>query len=245
MANTVLITGASRGIGAATARYFGEQGWQVAVHYHEREDLALELVRELREMGTCAVALGADLACPDQASALPARAEEALATLDALVCGAGIALPQQLVTDTSGDEWRRLMGIDLDGVFYTIRGAVPSFVRRRQGAIVTISSMWGTTGASCEAPYSAAKAGVIGLTKALAKELGPSNIRVNCVAPGVIRTDMNRHLSQADMDALADQTPLCRTGDPEEVARAIFFLASEQSCFVTGQVLGVDGGMAV
>ena len=117
MANTVLITGASRGIGAATARYFGEQGWQVAVHYHEREDLALELVRELREMGTCAVALGADLACPDQASALPARAEEALATLDALVCGAGIALPQQLVTDTSGDEWRRLMGIDLDGVF--------------------------------------------------------------------------------------------------------------------------------
>ena len=150
MANTVLITGASRGIGAATARYFGEQGWQVAVHYHEREDLALELVRELREMGTCAVALGADLACPDQASALPARAEEALATLDALVCGAGIALPQQLVTDTSGDEWRRLMGIDLDGVFYTIRGAVPSFVRRRQGAIVTISSMWGTTGASCE-----------------------------------------------------------------------------------------------
>ena len=245
MANTVLITGASRGIGAATARYFGEQGWQVAVHYHEREDLALELVRELREMGTCAVALGADLACPNQASALPARAEEALATLDALVCGAGIALPQQLVTDTSDDEWRRLMGIDLDGVFYTIRGAVPSFVRRRQGAIVTISSMWGTTGASCEAPYSAAKAGVVGLTRALAKELGPSHIRVNCVAPGVIDTEMNAHLTQADLDDLGEEAPLGRIGAPEEVAKAIFFLADSQSSFITGQVLRVDGGMVI
>ena len=243
MANTVLITGASRGIGAATARYFGEQGWQVAVHYHEREDLALELVRELEKMGTRAAALGADLTRPDEASALPARAEEALAPLDALVCGAGIALPQQLVTDTSDDEWRRLMGIDLDGVFYTIRGAVPSFVRRRRGAIVTISSMWGTTGASCEVPYSAAKAGVIGLTKALAKEEGPSGIRVNCLSPGVIDTPMNGDLTEADLAALREETPLGRTGTPEETAQAAAFLLEQE--FITGQVLGVSGGMVV
>ena len=245
MANTVLITGASRGIGAATARYFGEQGWQVAVHYHEREDLALELVRELREMGTCAVALGADLACPDQASALPARAEEALATLDALVCGAGIALPQQLLTDTTDRQWRQVMGVDLDGVFYTMRAACPHMVRRQRGSIVTVSSMWGITGGSCEAAYSAAKAGVIGLTKAMAKELGPSHIRVNCVAPGVIDTEMNAHLSRADMDALGEETPLGRIGRAEEAARAIFYLASDQSAFVTGQVLPVDGGMVI
>ena len=137
------------------------------------------------------------------------------------------------------------MGVDLDGVFYTLRAAVPFFVRRKRGAIVTVSSMWGVTGGSCEVAYSAAKAGVIGLTRALAKELGPSHIRVNCVAPGVIDTEMNAHLSAEDLAALGEETPLGRIGTPEEAAAAICFLASEQASFITGQVLSADGGMVI
>ena len=138
-----------------------------------------------------------------------------------------------------------MMSVDLDGVFYTLRAAIPGMVRRKRGAIVTVSSMWGVTGGSCEAPYSAAKAGVAGLTKALAKELGPSNIRVNCVAPGVVNTDMNGHLSPRELAALGEEAPLGRIGAPDEIAQAILFLASERASFITGQVLRVDGGMVI
>ena len=172
-------------------------------------------------------------------------AQAALGHLDALVCNAGVALPVQLLTDTTDDQWRRVMGTDLDGVFFTLRAAIPGMVSRKRGAIVTISSMWGVTGGSCEAPYSAAKAGVIGLTKALAKELGPSGIRVNCVAPGAIETDMTAFLTPEDRAALADEAPLGRMGTPEEVADAIRFLAGEEARFITGQVLRVDGGMVI
>ena len=245
MSNHALITGASRGIGAATARLFAQEGWSVAVHYNASRAAAEQLAAELAGLGVRAVPIQADVADPEQAERLVRETEGALGPLDAVICNAGVALPQQLLTDTTADQWRRLMSVDLDGMFHTIRAAVPGLVRQKRGAIVTVSSMWGITGGSCETPYSAAKAGVIGLTRALAKELGPSGIRVNCVAPGVIDTAMNGHLTPKDLAALGEETPLCRIGQPVEVAQAIYFLASERASFITGQVLRVDGGMVI
>ena len=245
MPTTVLITGASRGIGAACARRFARDGWSVAVHYYKSEAEALALTEELRAAGAEAVPVRGDLSDPAQAARAVEAAQAALGHLDALVCNAGVALPVQLLTDTTDDQWRRVMGTDLDGVFFTLRAAIPGMVSRKRGAIVTVSSMWGVTGGSCEAPYSAAKAGVIGLTKALAKELGPSGIRVNCVAPGAIETDMTAFLTPEDRAALAGEAPLGRMGTPEEVAEAIRFLAGEEARFITGQVLRVDGGMVI
>jgi 3-oxoacyl-[acyl-carrier protein] reductase len=143
------------------------------------------------------------------------------------------------------EDWRRLFAVNVDGVFYAIRAALPHMVHRKTGKIVTVSSMWGVTGGSCEAAYSAAKAAVIGLTRALAKELGPSGITVNCVAPGVIDTEMNQNLGPQDLAALAEETPLGRIGRPEEVAQAILFLASPQAEFITGQVLQPNGGLVI
>lgn len=245
MSNHVLITGASRGIGTAAARLFAQEGWSVAVHYNASRAAAEQLAAELAGLGVKAVPIQADVADPEQAERLVRETEGALGPLDAVVCNAGVALPQQLLTDTTADQWRRLMSVDLDGMFYTLRAAIPGLVRQKRGAIVTVSSMWGITGGSCETPYSAAKAGVIGLTRALAKELGPSGIRVNCVAPGVIDTAMNGHLTPEDLAALGEETPLCRIGQPVEVAQAIYFLASERASFITGQVLRVDGGMVI
>ena len=245
MSHRVLITGASQGIGAATARLFAQEGWDVALNYNQSRAEAEALAAELSGLGVKAVPIQADISVPERAERLVREAEAALGPLDAVVCNAGTALVPQLFTDTTVRQWRNLMDIDLDGMFYTLRAAIPGLVRQKRGAIVTVSSMWGVTGGSCEAPYSAAKAGVIGLTKALAKELGPSNIRVNCVAPGVIDTSMNDHLSPEELAVLGEEAPLGRIGQPVEVAQAIYFLASERASFITGQVLRVDGGMVI
>lgn len=245
MERVVLITGASRGIGAATARLFAQNGWAVGINYCASAEAAQTLVEEIRAVGGTAIAVQGDVADSAQAARIVAETERELGPIDALVCNAGVALPQQLLTDTTDEQWRRVMGVDLDGVFYTIRAAVPGMVRRQQGSIVTVSSMWGVTGGSCEVAYSAAKAGVIGLTKALAKELGLSHIRVNCVAPGVIDTEMNAALAPESMELLAEETPLGRIGRGEDVARSILFLAGEESSFVTGQVLQTNGGIVI
>ena len=243
--SAVLITGSSRGIGAAAARRFAQGGWDVAVHCHRSRERALALAGELREMGVSATVVEGDVSDPAQAARLVDQAGQALGELDALVCNAGIALPQQLLTDTTDEQWRRVFAVDVDGVFYTIRAALPRLIHRKRGSIVTVSSMWGVTGGSCEVAYSAAKGAVIAMTRALAKELGPSGITVNCVAPGVIDTEMNGHLDRESLAALAEETPLGRIGRPEDVAESIFFLASPQAGFITGQVLQPNGGLVI
>ena len=242
---SVLITGASRGIGAAAARLFVREGWRVGLHYFRSERSALALGEELRRSGGEVLCLRGDVSDPEEIRAVVERAEAELGGLSCLVCNAGAALPTQLLTDTTPEQWRQVMGVNLDGVFYTLRSAIPPMVRRKGGSIITLSSMWGVTGGSCEAAYSASKAAVIGLTRALAKELGPSGIRVNCVAPGVIDTEMNAQLTREDLEALAQETPLGRIGAAWEVARSILFLAGEDAGFITGQVLQPNGGLVI
>ncbi|MCD7760895.1 MAG: 3-oxoacyl-ACP reductase FabG [Clostridiales bacterium] len=245
MPQTVLITGASRGIGAAAALAFGRRGWQVGVNYLHSRRQAEEVCQAIRQAGGTAIPIQGDVSRSDEAGRTVETALSALGGLDALVCNAGIALPQMLLTDVTDDQWRGLFAADVDGIFYTCRAALPHFVRQKAGAVVTLSSMWGQTGGSCEVAYSAAKGAVIAFTKALAKEVGPSHIRVNCVCPGVIQTDMNAHLSPDDLEALRQETPLECLGEPSDVAEAIYYLCSPQSRFVTGQVLGVNGGMVI
>ena len=239
MPKIALVTGASRGIGAAVARRLHADGYTVVINYVNSAEAAQTLAQELDGL-----ALRADVAYPEQVNAMVAAVLERFGRLDALICSAGVAW-QGLTQDMDDLSYRKIMSTDLDGAFYCCRAALPAMIRQKAGRIVLISSMWGETGGACEAAYSAAKAGVIGLTKSLAKELGPSNIRVNCVAPGVVDTDMNAHLSPRDLSALEEETPLGRIGTPEEIAQAIFFLASDRASFITGQVLAVDGGMVI
>ena len=244
MSKTVLITGASRGIGAETARRFAREGYAVGVNYCKSQTQAEDLVRELEAMGVTARAYQADVSDRIQVDRMVADFLRDFGQMDVLVCNAGIAR-QELFTDVTLDQWRQMLGINLDGVFHCCQATLPDMIRRKSGRIITLSSMWGQVGASCEVAYSAAKAGVIGLTKALAKEVGPSGITVNCVAPGVIETEMNGLLDQETKDALAEETPLERMGTPADVAEAIWFLASQGGSFFTGQVLAPNGGFII
>ena len=237
-----LVTGASGGIGQAVARELARRGWGVALHYWKNEASARRLEEEILAQGGSARRYQADLTDPAQVEALFAAAEEDFGFLEGLVNNAGTAW-KGLFTDMTLEDWRQVLDSDLTSVFLCCRRALPPMIRRKRGSIVNVSSMWGQVGASCEAAYSAAKAGVIGLTKALAKEEGPSGIRVNCLAPGVVRTPMNGDLSLEDLAALQEETPLERIGSPEEIAQAAAFLL--ENTFVTGQVLGVNGGLVV
>ena len=232
MNDHVLITGGSRGIGAATVLEFARAGYDVAFTWNSREDAALDVVQQAQALnpGGRFVALHADVSDSAQVNAAVQEALQQFGSLQALMCCAGIA-QQKLFTDLTDEDWHRMMGVDLDGVFYACRAVLPGMIRQKYGRILLVSSMWGQTGGSCEVHYSAAKAGVIGLTKALAKEEGPSGITASFTAE--------------DKAALAEETPVERLGTPEEVARTLVFLAGRGAGFITGQVLGVNGGIVI
>ncbi len=240
----VLVTGASRGIGAAAALEFARQGYGVAVHYHRREEDARRVAAEAEACGVPVLTVQADVADGEQVRRMAERVLGAFGQLDALVCNAGIS-HTGLFQDVDARTWRRVFAVNVDGVYHCCQAFLPHFIRRKAGSIVTVSSMWGQVGASCEVAYSAAKGAVIAFTKALAKELAPSGIRVNCVAPGAIDTEMNARLSAAELSALAEEIPLGRLGEPEEAARAIVFLAGGAASYLTGQILAPNGGMVV
>ena len=238
MAN-VLIIGGSRGIGAEAVRQFSAAGYRVAFTFHKSEIEADQLRQD-----TGAFPVRCDVKHHDSVKIAADKAVSVLGHIDVLICNAAIA-DFGLITDMDISRWEEVIGTNLSGVFYCVKYVLPAMISRKSGCIITVGSMWGETGASCEVAYSATKAGVIGFTKALAKEVGPSGIRVNCVSPGMIDTDMNANVSEGAVRAIVDETPLCRTGDPEDVARAMLFLASDDASFITGQVISVNGGLVI
>lgn len=238
---TVLITGGTRGIGEAAVKLFYEKGYHVAFGYKN----SVQKATEMTESYPGTLAIGGDLSLPGTGRRLVLETISVFDGIDILINNAGIAPPQALFTDSTRDEWERVTAVNLYAAMETAHAAAGYMVSQKSGVIINISSMWGLVGASCEVLYSTVKAGLIGFTKALAKELGPSHIRVNAVAPGVIKTDMNAHLSAEDMASLSEETPLCRLGTAEDVAKTLLFLAEDSGSFYTGQVLSPNGGFVI
>ncbi|MGN0794924.1 MAG: elongation factor P 5-aminopentanone reductase [Aristaeellaceae bacterium] len=244
MRKIALITGGSRGIGAACVRLFARNGYAVVFLANRSVERAQALTEELRAQGLDVSWRRCDVSDGTQAAAVIAEILRTYRHIDALVNCAGVA-HTGLFTDMTDAEWDALFAVNVRGVFSVTKAVLPGMISRKGGCVVNVSSMWGEVGASCEVAYSATKAAIIGMTKALAKEVGPSGVRVNCVTPGVIDTDMNARLTQEDRAALAEDTPLMRIGTAEEVAQTICYLCSEGASFITGQVLGVSGGLVV
>ena len=239
MKKTALITGASGAIGSAAAAALAEDGFRVALVYNSGEKAAESLAAKLNRV-TDAVICKADVSKREEVDRAFETAAEEFGGVSVLVNCAGIS-QQKLFTDITEKEFDRMMSVNVGGVFNCCQAALPFMIKNKRGKIINISSMWGISGASCEVHDSASKAAVIGLTKALAREVAPSNIQVNCVAPGVIDTKMNACFSEEELRALKEEVPLGRFGKPEEVASLIAFLASEKADYITAQVIGIDG----
>lgn len=239
-----LVTGASGGIGAAIGRQLAAAGYRVAAQYHTNEAACQRLCAEIIAAGGEAMAIGCDISSAAQVEEMFAQIEGQWGSVTLLVNNAGVAR-QQLFTDMTEDQWQTMWQVNVSGAIWCAKRALPAMIHAKQGCIVNVSSIWGMVGASCEVAYSATKGALISFSKALAKEVGPSGIRVNCVAPGVIDTPMNGHLSAADMAALKEETPLGVMGTPQDVAGLVGFLASEQGAFITGQVISPNGGFVI
>ena len=245
MEPVVFVTGGSRGIGAACARAFAQAGYRVAVGYRQSSERAEVLAAGLaKEVGRPMLAVGGDVADEEDVAEMFRQIRQELGEPQVLLNSAGICW-QGVFQDMTVEQWDRLFAVDVRGVFLCCRQAVTGMLLQGSGCIINISSMWGTAGASCEAAYSAAKAAVDGFTKALAKELGPSGITVNAIAPGLIDTDMNAHLGLEALEEIRLETPLEKLGQPEDVAAAAVFLASPGARFITGQILGCNGGLVI
>ena len=235
----VLISGGSRGIGKSLCKAFCALGYKVAFIYKSRDEAASELASS-----TGALPIKADISVPSEAKNAVERAYEYLGGFDVLVNNAGIS-QIKLFTEVADDEFSSIINTNLGGAFYLSREVAKHMIREHSGRIINIGSMWGKCGASCEVPYSASKAALRGMTMALAKELGPSGITVNCIEPGLIRTEMNSSLDEETIKGICEETPLMRMGEPEDVAALAVFLASDAASFITGQCIGVDGGFAI
>ncbi|MBQ4104890.1 MAG: 3-oxoacyl-ACP reductase FabG [Clostridia bacterium] len=243
---TAIVTGGARGIGAACAIALAKSGHDIVIGYKQSRERAEQLCDVIMSgYGVGAKAVKADVALSCEADALiEAAARDFGCSVDVLVNNAGVA-QQKLFTDITDEDWSRMLGTNLTGAFNCSRAAAKYMINQKSGVIVNISSMWGQVGASCEVHYSAAKAGLIGMTKALAKELAPSGVRVNCVCPGVVMTDMMSDFDSETISALEEETPLQRLGKPKDIADMVAFLCSERAEFVTGQILGVNGGFVI
>ena len=243
MNKTAVITGASRGIGKATAIEFARNGYNVLANYNNSEKEASELEKMLTEEGYSIKVFKADVSKSSEADAMIEYCLKEFGGLDVLVNNAGIS-QDKLFTDITDEDWERMMSVNVTSVFNCSRKALQHMIWEKSGSIINITSMWGETGGSCEVHYSASKAAIIGMTKALAKEVGPSNIRVNAVSPGVIMTDMCAYYGEETLNELKEETPLMKLGKPEDIAETVYFLA-EKGNFITGQVIGVNGGMVI
>lgn len=244
MNKTALVTGGGRGIGAAVVRKLCRGGFNVALNYNSSEDTAKSLSSELSSLGYNVFAVQCDVSSGESVRKMFESVRSEIGEVDLLINNAGIA-QQKLFTDITDGDWNKMIGVDLSGVFYTCREALPYMIRQKSGRIINVSSMWGQVGASCEVHYSAAKAGVIGLTKALAKEVGPSGITVNCVCPGAVDTDMMSSFSKEDIGALTEEIPLGRLASADDIAGVIAFLASDSADYITGQIIPVNGGFVI
>jgi 3-oxoacyl-[acyl-carrier protein] reductase len=241
---TVLITGSSRGIGSNMAEKFAREGYNVLINYNKSKDKAEELQTRLEGEGLSVKTFKADVSKRDEVESMFEYCLKEFGDLDVLVNNAGVA-KGMLFTDISDEDWDNLMNVNLKGVFHCAQTALRHMISEKKGKIINISSIWGITGGSCEVHYSTSKAGIIGLTKALAKEVGPSNIQVNCIAPGAIVTDMLGQIDGDDLELFRQETPLMKLGKPEDISNCALFLASDKADFFTGQVISPNGGIVI